>query len=465
MVDILLIFSLAGFVAWSLKERALYVLFMAAYTQNLIVPFLFTHGYIGLDLARALVLLKDSLLLLLFVWCGSALFKKFRSPWPRPLILLFFFTSYCLFRFALGALFLNDDWTEGLYRLKIICFPLEILVVVIVLTALKPEFAQRFLRFITYTLALLAVVAIAILIWAPRDFWVENANIAVLQADVKGDVENEMNFEEGLSLSGTMQGREVLAFLGSFRAIGTFGEPLSLSFSMAVPVLLLSFYFKSRAPAPILALMVSGAALLFSLARSGWIFCGIVGAYVLLRQRRYRPFMFIGGSIVAFFLLWPPMAEFVTNTVTNISPSADNPDSGHAEGILWFYTHGFSDTGNILGKGMKPEAQSIPESGYAYLMEHFGAVAYASFVWFCISLYRQFGQGRPGSDVLFQLAQGIPLGVLVVTHFSQYAFSLPAFMSLWYVVGLCLGSYLTLKEMPESAPAVLKARVPRIQPA
>jgi hypothetical protein len=114
---------------------------------------------------------------------------------------------------------------------------------------------------------------------------------------------------------------------------------------------------------------------------------------------------------------------------------------------------------------MKEEAQTIPESGYAYLIEHFGAVAYVSFVWFCISLYRQFRQGRLQSDVLFQLAQGIPLGILVVTHFSQYAFSLPAFMSLWYVVGLCLGSYLTLKEMPESAPAVLKARLPRIQPA
>ena len=465
MVDIVLVFCLAGFVAWSLKERSLYVLFFAAYTQNLVVPFLFTHGYIGLDLARALVLLKDFLLLLLFVWCASALLKKFSSPWPRPLIPLFIFTSYCVFRFVLGALFLNDDWTEGLYRLKIICFPLEILIVAIVLTALKPAFGHRFLRFMTYTLAVLAVVAIAILIWAPSDFWVENANIAVLQADVKGDVENEMNFDEGLSLSGTMQGRDVLAFLGSFRAIGTFGEPLSLSFSMAVPVLLLSFYFKNRATVPILALIVSGAALLFSLARSGWIFFGFVWAYVLLRQRRYRPFIFIGGSIVAFFLLWPPMAEFVTSTITNISPSADNPDSAHAEGILWFYTHGFSDSGNILGKGMKPEAQTIPESGYAYLMEHFGVVAYATFVWFCISLYRQLQQGRARGDVLFQLAQGIPLAILVVTHFSQYAFSLPAFMSLWYVVGLCLGSYLTLKDMPESAPAPLKVRVPRIQPA
>jgi hypothetical protein len=321
---------------------------------------------------------------------------------------------------------------------------LEIVVVVAVLTAVNPEFGQRFLRDITYVLSFLAVLALVILVWAPRDFWVSRANIAELQADVKGDTENEMNFEEGLSLAGTMQGREVLGFLSSFRAIGTFGEALALSFSMAVPVLLLSLYFPKNIIS-VISLCVSVGALFLSLTRSAWIFCIFVVIYVLVRRRRYRLLSIVGGSTLAFVLLWPPMTEFATTTIAHLSPAADNPDSLHAEGILYFYSQGLTDTRNIFGKGMKAEAQEIPESGYAYLLEHFGLIAYVSFVWFCASLYRQLCKVTRESKCLVTLVQGIPLGILIIMHFSQYPFSLPCFLSLWYVVGLCLGGYLLPK--------------------
>src|SRR5215831_180759 len=314
LLAVLLVTTLA---VVKLKERSLYILFLAAYTQNFVVSYLFTHGYVGLDVARALVLVKDILLLELFVWAVVSLSGRFGPPWPRPLKPLLLLTVYCILRYTIGVIFLDDDWVQGLYRLKIICFPLEILIVVMVLTALNPVFGKRFLSHMAYTLATLAVVALVILVWAPRDFWVDNANIAVVQADVKGDTENQQNFGVGLSLSGTMQGREIFAFISSFRAIGTFGEALALSFSMAVPVLLFSFYFKKSALS-VISLIAASSALLFSLTRSAWIFCGVVGCYVLIRRHQYRPFLIAGCSIVLFFVLWAPMAEFAMDTVNHI---------------------------------------------------------------------------------------------------------------------------------------------------
>jgi hypothetical protein len=242
----------------------------------------------------------------------------------------------------------------------------------------------------------------------------------------------------------------MLQFLSTFRASGTFGEALALAFSMAAPVLLLSFYFPKNAIS-LLCLGLAAVALLLSLTRSAWIFCAFSAVYVLIRRGSYRLLSIVGCSILALFLLWPPLAEFAANTITHIAPGSDNPDSDHAEGVLWFYTRGFSDVRNVFGKGMRDEVQEIPESGNAYLLEHFGAVAYASFVWFCLSLYRQLRKVTPESGSLAIVAQGIALGMLLVMHFSQYPFSLPAFMSLWYIVGLCLSySLLPRNALPSS---------------
>jgi hypothetical protein len=445
-------------VVWALKESSLYVLFFAAYTHSFVIPFLYTHGYVGKDLAHGLLLLKDILLLELFAWSVVLLFTHFRGPWPLPLKPLLVLTMYCGFRFLVGVVFLDDGWGVGLLRMKFIAFPLEIIVVVTVLTALHPEFGNRFLRHMTYVLSVSAVVALVIFFAAPRDFWVQNANLAEYNADVKGDTENEQDFSLGISGSGGSVGARAEAFadIANFRAIGTFGDGLSLSFQMVVPVLLLWFYFP-RSYTSILMLIVSAAALLCSLSRSGWLFCAVVVTYVLLRRRHYLPFLIIGGAALSLVLLWSPMTQFAVATVANLTSSsnADPNDSAHAEGLFWFYTRGFSDPGNILGKGMRPEAQSIPESGYAYFLEHFGLLAYVSFLWFCIALYRQFGKGSR-ADPLGVLVQGISLGMLVVMHFSQYPLAFTAFVSLWYVVGLYLSRYLLPKTNPGEEPIRLR---------
>jgi hypothetical protein len=445
----------------TLRERSLYVLFGAAYTHSLVVPFLYTHGYIGKDLAWGLLLLKDILLLELFAWSVILLFSRFRGAWPLPIKLLLLLTGYCGFRFLLGTVFLDDDGGIGLLRMKFISFPLEIIVVVMVLTALHPEFGNRFLRNMTYILSCLAVVSLIIFFAAPRDFWVQNANLAEYNADVKGDTENEQDFSQGISGSGGMGARaEAFADLINFRAIGTFGDGLSLSFQMTVPVLLLLFYFP-RKPTEILMLSASAAALLCSLSRSGWLFCALVVTYVLLRRRHYLPFFMLGCLVLGLVVFWPPMTQFAVATVSNLKPSSENAnpnDDAHVEGLFGFYTRGFSDPGNILGKGMRPEMQSIPESGYAYLLEHFGIVAYVSFLGFCIALYREFGGSR--ADPLGVLVQGVSLGILVVMHFSQYPLAFTAFISLWYIVGFSLSRCLLPKTNPGEEPSPLLRCLP-----
>jgi len=452
----------ATFLVWKLKERSLYLLFFTAYTQNLVVPFLYTHGYVEMSSARALILFKDVLLLELFAWSTLLLFRRFRPPWPRPMKPLLFLTGVCIVRFLLGVM-LGEHFKQGLPTVKAICFPLEILLVVMVLTALKPEFGTRFLRDISYILSALAVVAIVILVFAPRDFWVENANIAEIQADVKGEAEDALNFDEGVPMSGTMAGRESFEFMSAFRAIGTFGEALALSFSMAVPVLLLSLYFQ-KSTVSVIALTVATAALFFSLTRSAWIFCAIVGGYVLLRRGWHRRFVLAGCLLFGFAVVFPPVGEFASNTISNLSPSNDNPDAEHAEGVLWFYARGFTNTANVLGKGADA-VQEIPESGYAYLLERFGALAYVSFLWFCFSIYQQLGKAGTRVSALTLFGQGIALAILVVMHFSYYPFSLPTFMSLWYIVGFCLSNYLVAKDNARPELRKLKSRVPELQPA
>lgn len=430
-----------------LRERALYVLFSAAYTQNFVVPFLYTHGYIGMDIARALIVVKDIVLFELFVWAAILLIDRFRPPWPRPLKPLLLLVGYCTLRYVVAVLS-GDDWRDGVFLLRNIWFPLEILTVVMVFTALKPQFGKQFLRRMIYTLSILAVVAVAILLFAPRNFWVENADLAVVQNDVKGEVPNEMDpyaldFKSGLPSSAMLGNArtEYLGYLFNFRAIGTFGEALALAFSMSAPFLVMLFYFKKNV-VTMFCLSVVTAALFLSFTRSAWIFCAVVAAYLLVKRRKYRFLLAAGCLVLAVVMLWPPLASFASNSIGELS---GHPETGHAQGIMWFYTRGFADLGNVLGKGMSPEAQTIPESGYAYLLEHFGLFAYVSFLWFCVAIYWQLSRKQRGTPKFSVLGQAVCLGVLVIMHFSQYPFSLPDFLSLWYIVGFSLSGYLRLK--------------------
>jgi hypothetical protein len=416
-----------------LRERALYLLFAVAFTQNFALAYLYTNGLAGKDLCRSLILFKEFLLLELFVYVGFLLYRDYQGRWPRPLLILLAFTAYCVIRFTVGAVFYGDLSSDGLHKLRMMSFPIQILTVAAVVSWSNPTFAKRFMRHITYLLAGLALVGIVLFLFPAADFWKQHADVAVYNMDVKGDDPSTVLEDQGVS--GTGAGREAFLFLSAFRAMGTFADPLSFGFAMAMPIVLLAFYYRRRWYT-IVALTLAAAAIFFSFSRSSWIFVAISFGYLWLMKRKYLLICGLAISGLVGVLLWPPLAEFAAADMAYMSWS--NPSIEHAQGIVWFYQKAFVDPGNIFGKGMDDNVQSIPESGYAFVLEHFGLLAYAFFVWFCFSLFMHLRRSRTRLNPLTVIAQAVPVCVLIVMHTSQYPFAFIEYLFIWFVVGICM---------------------------
>jgi hypothetical protein len=104
-----------------------------------------------------------------------------------------------------------------------------------------------------------------------------------------------------------------------------------------------------------------------------------------------------------------------------------------------FYQQAFADAGNILGKGMTDSVRKFPESGYAFLLEHFGLAAYIAWMWFVVSTYRYLKLRENSLELQIPLlSEAMILGVFVVMHFSHYPFTFIGWIPIWYVFGLAL---------------------------
>ena len=285
-----------------------------------------------------------------------------------------------------------------------------------------------------------------------KDFWASHANIATYSIDIKGD--DPFYYVEDQGVSGTGLARDVFLDLSSFRAMGTFGDPLAMSFAMTAPILLLAFAYKRTWSTPLL-LMVLGIALLFTFSRSAWIFLFAGGLYILLRKHKYGWLIALAVIPVLALVTIRPLADFATEGWQALSWT--NPGGEHAEGIVWFYKRAFVDSGNILGKGMRDEVQKIPESGYAFLLEHFGLPAYVTWLWFLLSLYRYLRLRDTGPAKLPLVSEAMVLGTFVVVHFSQYPFSFIGWLPIWYVFGLSMASApLPVRSMREVGAAAMR---------
>ena len=116
-----------------------------------------------------------------------------------------------------------------------------------------------------------------------------------------------------------------------------------------------------------------------------------------------------------------PLAEFARYEYDGLSWT--NPDNDHAQGIVWFYQRAFTDAGNIIGKGPDVSVEKIPESGYGFLAEHFGLVAYFSWLWFMFSMYRYLKSRESAGRQLIFVMRAMIVGMFVVMHFSHYPFA------------------------------------------
>jgi hypothetical protein len=319
---------------------------------------------------------------------------------------------------------MGDDPWQSFWKLRLVCLPLEFLVIAITVARVQPEFAKKFLRQMSYLLVFLAFVAILMFILPPSDFWVSHANMADYGMNVRG--EDPSQFVESQGVTGTATGREAFAFLSPFRAFGTFGDPLAMGFALCVPSLLLTFIYRRRW-FTIPLLLPLAAAIFLTFDRSVWIFLFVVGLFVLFRRGHYK---WLAASIIfpiVLLLTIPPLAEFAKSEFSELSLT--NPGTEHAASITMFYQQAFTDPGNIFGKGMNDNVRKFTESGYAFLLEYFGFTAYLTWIWFLFSMYR-YMRGN------FLLARAMILGTLVVMHFSHYPFNFVGWIPIWYVFGL-----------------------------
>lgn len=410
---------------WGVK--ALYALVLISYVQNTVLPFVYTTGLGGADLVEALILLKELLLFALFAYSAWRLLGR-GIHISTPLDILIFFTIWCALRGSIG-LMMGDDLAYGARLIRTVCFPLQAFVIGLEV-AYQGVLEEKFLRWLRYTISVLGVATVIILATTGTNFWVKYANVASYNIEIKGEPPGVQN--EDMGTSGTSTAREQFSSVLDFRASGTFGDPISMSFTMALGILL-AFAYRGDNPgrwARWLAVPMF-VAIFLGFTRSSWIFLTTALAVLLIRKRRYGLLATILLTVVLAVWLVPPLSAFYADTMSQF----DNPNNQHAAGLRDFYTHAFSDAGNILGKGLNEDVQTIPESGYAFLLEHLGAPAYIGFLAFHLVLFLSLFHVPEKKRDLALIAQGMIVGTLITMHTSYYAFGFIYYLPIWWIYG------------------------------
>lgn len=419
------------------KERTLYVIFPWAYVQNFVLAWAYTSGWLGKGLCQALVISKEFLLLWLFLYFLLRLPPYGERRWPAPLRVLALFTAWCVMRYAIAVAFQGQGFFANLFTLRMACFPFEILVVAVGVVSARPKFARRFIRNMVLLIVALAAVGIALDVLPGTNFWRDHVNFASYRTEVKGEstagYEGEAQEIEAESegLYGNGVARTAFTFLSPFRAVGTVGDSVGFGHFVAFPLLLLAFYLRRNWKTSVMAALTA-AALFLSFTRSAWIFVAIGFFYVLLRKKRYRLAFGLAGTGLVALTAWAPLATLFSGTLVNASSSSTDP---HAQGLFWFYTQGLWQSKYLLGQGMTAD---LPESGYGILLIRYGLPAIVILVWFCFALYRSLRKTALREAPLLQIAQAVPIGIIVIMNFSYYPFSFIPYLLVWFVIGACL---------------------------
>lgn len=421
--------------AW-LRERTLYVIFLWAYVQNFALPWMYTSRWAGKGTCQVLLLSKEFLLLWLFLFLVPRLSRCGGGRWPVPLRVLGYFTLWCIVRYVAAVVFQGESLFGNLWNLRIACFPFEILTVGVVVASRKPEFANRFIRHMVFIVAGLAAVGILLYLIPEADFWRDHVNIASYNIDVKSESPDSIMSEDvqaaAEGIAGNGLARVVFSSLSPFRAFGTVGDSVGFGHFLAYPVLLLALWLPRNWKTKLM-ITVTATALFFSFTRSAWISVAAGFTYVWLRKKRFRLVLGLWGAMAIAVLIWAPMAEWYSTSLTAVSWA--NPEDPHAVGIVWFYKQGLWQFENFFGQGMTVH---LPEGGYPILLIRFGLPAVLALVWFCFALYQILRRTHLRENSLFLIAQTVPLAMLVNMNFSYYQFNFIPYVLVWFVVGACL---------------------------
>ena len=425
------------------RQRILYPLFLWACAQNLVLAWMYTAGIAGKPLCQALLLLKEFVLLWLFLVFSPRVFRLDRRlAWQRPLRILAIFTGWCFLRYVAAVAVQGEDGLSNLWNLRVVSFPLQILTVSLGVASADPAFALRFIRRMTLAVAATAILGLCLLFLPGADFWREQANIARYNAEVKGNSAGEGTIQQQLNgenpqeflqgIPGNARGREEFSFLFQFRAIGPVADAVGFGHLLALPLTVLACCYRRKAWtwAALLALL---AALLLTFTRSAWIVVLITIGYVLWRKGRWRLLIVLASLSVLVSRLWEPLADWYAGTLTLLSWS--NPQEDHAEGLVWLYKQGLWNGANVLGQGFSAH---VYESGYGILLVRYGLPALLLILVFFFAIYRGLRRGALRESPLFLIAQAAPLAMILTMNTSYYPFSFIPYLLPWFVIGTCL---------------------------
>jgi len=389
---------------------------------------------------------KEVLCLVLTIYAVKTMYTD-RVRLRFSLIVLAIFTLWCVFT-GLMTLGGHGDLQSAGRWIRDSCAPLEFVLIGAAL-AKKPSI-RSFPRMYVFTLGVLAIVAVCLIGSWGEMVWARYANVATFDIAVKGESSSEQDLTTGTNGSGNMSERS--AFFGAlakYRAMGTFGEPISMAFNMAFGLLVAMFVVRKSSRWFLLLLAL---ALLLSFTRSAWIFFTLASLFVLFKRRKVIRLAAFLAVIAGSLTLVAPLREFVTYSVTNLQGTGEK----HSAGIKSFYSGVWARQesvwwgGSIVGSAVDEWGQQslligdvnatrMPESGYGFLVMKNGIPAYILFLIFCVAGLVDLQQS-PDKN-LGAVMQGVILAVLVVMHTSYYVFAFSASIVIWIMLGATIAGY------------------------
>jgi len=448
-------------VAAALRSRLVFVIAAICWVQNLLLPWWYTQGWIDEPVARALLLVKDVLLLLLLGYAAWRVRWVWRRPLPAPVVWLAAYGAWAVLRISLGVALAGEPLLENLRLVRSVLFPVGAVLAGFLVALLAPKLAPRYVRFTVAGIAVCAVVSLALYFLPSNDFWLNEINIALYNVNVKGDVEWTVVADLGIPESAL--GRLSFQAFSAFRLLGTFGDPLTAGLVLGLAVLALAARPR-LSPGTLAAAVPLAAALFLTFSRSAWVLAAVGFCYLALVQRRFaRLGVLLGGAAVLWIAL-APLRQFLATSLAAFDVGGF--DAYHALGITNFYSTEMLKAEYLLGAGaLDLSTRSwMLENGFAFLTVQFGVTLLVTFVGFCLSAERYLRRHAEPDDLVARLGAAGALASLVVANFCFYALWFTAYFGIWSVVGLGIG-LLHRREIEHAAAAAAALPDPAAVPA
>ncbi len=424
------VWAIFSFLVGAYRFQAMFLVVLAVTClQGLVLPALYSAGAPA-GIVSAMLLFKDvglAMLFLVALLSGAVLRLLSQSAAAQ---LLAMFTAYSLARGFLDFAFAGVDLVSYGSVGRQILFPFLAVCVGGALIHRHQDSGKRTiergLAFVTW----LVIGALVLHALTGPEWWAHNANIARFNLDIRGHTELAQLYDLGLAANAEMRDSVWSPF--AFRIFGSFGDSLAFG-QVAAVVFAYQLARNQERRRTALTVLLVGAAVLFSFSRSAWLAAWAMALVVMTGMRQWGRILFAASGVFILVSLTPGIVGFVDSTLAQFG----NWRAGyeHAEGVVRFYSEGLWQAENLLGRGIGN--RTIPESGYAWLLEQFGMPALLLLVAFFLVAVREIRSGGPHNHVP-TVARGLCLASLLTLNFAEYPFAFTTYLLGWSLIGFAL---------------------------